>query len=86
MTGVLLVVKSGQTQKGALTRALDLLHNVNAKVAGAILNDVSRENTYGSYYYYYYHHYYYYYGEANEKKKKKVRTNSRGKRSNHIPA
>jgi len=65
--GVLLVVKSGQTQHEALVRAIDLLRNVGAKVLGVLLNDVSRENAYGAY------HYYYYYGEGSHKKKRKRR-------------
>jgi len=69
--GVLLVVKSGQTNRGALIRGIELLNNVNARILGALLNDVSRENTYGSYQYYYYYHYYYYYGEGGSKKRKK---------------
>ncbi len=78
LDGVLLVVKSGQTNQDALTRAVELLGNVNARLLGALLNGVSRENTYGSYYYYYYYHYYYYYGESGDKKRKKA-----GKRSRH---
>ena len=50
---------------------IELLNNVNARILGALLNDVSRENTYGSYQYYYYYHYYYYYGEGGGKKRKK---------------
>ncbi|MCH7755644.1 polysaccharide biosynthesis tyrosine autokinase [candidate division KSB1 bacterium] len=69
--GVLVVVKSGQTNRGALIRGIELLNNVNARILGALLNDVSRENTYGSYQYYYYYHYYYYYGEGGGKKRKK---------------
>ena len=63
--GVLVVVKSGQTNRGALIRGIELLNNVNARILGALLNDVSRENTYGSY------QYYYYYGEGGGKKRKK---------------
>lgn len=71
LDGVLLVVKSGQTHQDALTRGVELLNNVRARLVGVLLNDVSRANTYGSYYYYYYYHYYYYYGEDGDKKKKK---------------
>jgi len=69
--GVLLVVKSGHTARGALSRCVELLHNVNANILGGLLNDVNRENTYGSYQYYYYYHYYY--GEGGGKKQKKQR-------------
>ena len=67
MDGVLLVVKSGQTKHEALLRSVELLRNVDSRILGVLLNDVSRENTYGSY------HYYYYYGEGTAKKKKKKR-------------
>ena len=69
--GVLLVVKSGHTNRGALARGVELLDNVNARKLGGLLNDVNRENTYGSYQYYSYYHYYYYYGEGGGKKQKK---------------
>lgn len=74
---VLLVVKSGQTNREALIRGVELLRNVNARILGVLLNGVSRENTYGSYYYYYYYQYYYYYGESGDKKKKKSKGRSR---------
>ncbi len=64
LDGVLLVVKSGQTQHDALARAKELLRNVGARMLGCVLNDVSRENAYGSY------QYYYYYGEGERKKKR----------------
>ncbi len=79
MDGVLLVVKSGHTHKEAMMRGVDLLRNVRSRILGVLLNNVSRENTYGSYYYYYYYHYYDYYGQAsskngkNDKKQKKKR-------------
>ncbi len=71
LDGVLLVVKSGKTLRDALSRGIDLLETVGARILGALLNDVSRGNTYGSYYYYYYYHYYYYYGESGDKKRQK---------------
>ncbi len=74
--GVLLVVKSGQTNQDALIRGVELLQNVDARILGVLLNGVSRENTYGSYYYYYYYHYYYYYGEGDGKKRKKGKKRS----------
>jgi tyrosine-protein kinase Etk/Wzc len=77
LDGVLLVVKSGQTQHDALVRGTDLLKNVGTKILGVLLNDVSRENTYGSYYYYYYYHYYYYYGEGGDKNGKKKKRRKR---------
>ena len=69
LDGVLLVAKAGQTHRHALTRVVEMLQNIQTRVLGILLNNVTRENTYGSYYYYYY--YQYYYGEAGKKKNKK---------------
>ncbi len=67
--GVILVVKSGYTDKFAVERSYNILQNVcKEKILGALLNVVNIEGTYGSYYYYYYH---YYYGSKNESKRKK---------------
>lgn len=78
LDGVLLVVKSGVTQKDALVRAVELLHNVHAPMLGALLNGVSRDNSYGSYYYY---QNYYYYDEQGDKKSKRKRTKKSSKGS-----
>ena len=48
---VVLVIRSGQTTKQALRRARDLLMQVNARVAGVLLNAV--DLTSPDYYYYY---------------------------------
>ncbi len=77
--GVVLVVKSGQTNQDALMRATELLDNVKARQLGVVLNDVSRENTYGSYQYYYYYHYSYYYGEGGDKKRGRKKRNKNTK-------
>ncbi len=69
LDGVILVVKSGQTDKEAAFRAYNLLKNVKTQVLGALLNGVNIESLYGSYYYYY--HYYYYGGKDGSKKSKK---------------
>jgi len=56
---VLLVIRSGTTSKEALRRASELLNQVNAKVAGIVVNAVNtrspemyRYSYYGSHYYY----------------------------------
>jgi len=67
--GVLLVVKSGGTQRDAATHALEQLQRVDAPLLGVLLNGIKASNVYGSYYYYYYYHYYY--GQDGEKKKVK---------------
>ncbi len=66
--GVLLVVRSAQTQKDAALHAYEQLRRVKANVLGVILNGLQAFNSYGSYYYYQYH---YYYGKDSEKKRKR---------------
>jgi tyrosine-protein kinase Etk/Wzc len=75
LDGVILVIKSGQTDREATFRAYTLLKNVKTRILGALLNGVHVESMYGSYYYYYH---YYYYGKDGEKKKKKSRTRKQG--------
>lgn len=67
--GVLLVIRSGVTEKEAVARAFDQLKKVNAPIMGAVLNSIKAADVYGSYYYYYYHQYYY--GADMDKKKPK---------------
>ena len=74
--GVLLVIRSGVTEKEAIRRAYDQLHKVNAPVMGAVLNSIKAADVYGSYYYYYYHQYYY---GADGAKKKGKSTKTPGK-------
>jgi len=69
LDGVVLVMKSGQTNRDALMRAKQLLDNVNANIFGITVNGVNVDDMYGSYYYYYH---YYYYGDGNEKKKRRM--------------
>lgn len=57
--GVLLVVKSGDSEIEAVKRAKSLLSHTGGKLLGVVLNDVLPRHMYGSYYYYYYYHYYY---------------------------
>jgi capsular exopolysaccharide synthesis family protein len=66
--GVVLVVLAGKTPKETLSHAKELLHQVNAKILGVVINrvDITRSD-YG----YYYYRYQYYYG-AREGKKKKI--------------
>ncbi|MDZ7290467.1 MAG: polysaccharide biosynthesis tyrosine autokinase [candidate division KSB1 bacterium] len=67
LDGVIIVIKSGQTDREAAFRAHTLLTNVKTRVLGALLNGVRVESMYGSYYYYYH---YYYYGKDGERKRK----------------
>ncbi len=58
---LILVAKSGGTDKNAFARTLQALNNVDVPLAGIVLNGVTSRNSYGSYYYYY--QYYHYYGD-----------------------
>jgi tyrosine-protein kinase Etk/Wzc len=55
--GVFLVVSAGSTNKDAIVRARSLLDNVNARVLGALLNNVEIGGAFSSSYYDYYHYY-----------------------------
>ena len=55
---VILVIRSRETARDVVSRAVNQLKNVNSDILGAILNDVDfRKDSY--YYQYYYKHYYY---------------------------
>jgi capsular exopolysaccharide synthesis family protein len=62
--GVCLVIKGGETNREVVARGVDLLRNANARILGAVINniDVTRK----SYYYYYQYYYYSYYGDEDE--------------------
>jgi capsular exopolysaccharide synthesis family protein len=59
LDGVILVTRANKTSMQVSQRTLQSLRNVNARVIGAILNDIDITKGYSSYGYYkhYYHHY-----------------------------
>ncbi|MFN3647989.1 MAG: GumC family protein [Armatimonadota bacterium] len=59
MDGVLLVLRVGQTRRGAIRHVSDLLHRAHARILGVVYNRISTER--GSSYYY--QNYYYYHGD-----------------------
>lgn len=62
--GVILVLRAGNTERGAAQHAMQRLTNVGARVVGAVLNDPDRKvPQYGGYYYYDY-----YYGDEPAKR------------------
>jgi Mrp family chromosome partitioning ATPase len=63
--GVILVTLSGKTPRETLQRAKELLHQVNAKILGVVINRVNIQRSDYGYYYYRYH---YYYGKEGKKK------------------
>ena len=60
---IAMVVKAGSTERSAVDRALDTMHNVTAPLIGAILNGASKESLGGKYAYYYSYYNYYYHTE-----------------------
>jgi len=60
VAGTLMVLKAGVTSRDVAKRAVRALADVNARILGAILNDLDLEDQkYGQYYYYYRYGYYY---------------------------
>jgi len=68
--GVVVVVKTGATQRSAALMAADQLRRVNAPILGVLLNSITNTNFYGSFYY---QKYYYYYSNDDAKKRRKKR-------------
>ena len=62
--GVIFVVESGTTVRGAVTRSCKILQNVGAKVLGIVLNKVDLRH--GEYYGSYGHYYYNYHSDNND--------------------
>jgi tyrosine-protein kinase Etk/Wzc len=57
--GVLMVVRAGSTQRGALQESAQQLAAIGARLVGTVLNDPDAEFAkYASYYQYYFHEYY----------------------------
>ncbi len=69
--GVLLVIHSGVTQRGAAQAAADQLRRIHAPIIGVVLNQVSRVDSYGGYYH---KSYYYYYSDSGETQRKRKRS------------
>ena len=73
--GIILVVGAGGASKNGVSRSVELLKEVDARICGAVLNNVNVEKE--RYYYsrYYYYDYgkngYYAYGDNGDRKKKK---------------
>jgi capsular exopolysaccharide synthesis family protein len=63
--GVVLVVLGGKTPRETLQRTKEVLHQVNAKILGVVINRVDIHRSDYGYYYYRYH---YYYGKDGKKK------------------
>ncbi len=60
VAGTLMILKAGVTSRDVAKRAVRALTDVNARILGAVLNDLDLSNQkYGQYYYYYRYGYYY---------------------------
>jgi len=68
---IIYVVHGGMTTRETAMHGSKIMRDVDAKVIGAVLNniDIGRENYYYSHYYHYYYHYYSYYGDGGDGKK-----------------
>lgn len=93
--GIILVVGAGASSKNGVTRAVELLKEVNARICGAVLNNlnVDKERYYYSRYYYYDYGKYgsYAYGDNGHRKKKRRKvirpyysTRLKGKSMDHL--
>jgi tyrosine-protein kinase Etk/Wzc len=71
ISGVILVVRSGNTSPDMVEEARDRLDKVGARVIGVVMNDLDLERHYGKYARYSYSSYYYYGGDGTKKKKSK---------------
>ena len=63
--GIILCVLGGKTPRETLQRAKEVLHQVNAKILGVVINRIDIHRSDYGYYYYRYHHYY---GKEGKKK------------------
>ncbi len=66
--GIVMVIKSADTPRPPIQRAIKFLAEVNARVLGGVLNNVDFKKE--GYYYQYYYRYYYGYGEEGKESKK----------------
>ena len=80
--GVILVIKVGKTSRDLLTNTLARLKDVQARILGAVLNDINVGRD-GYYYYQYYYHSYY--GDNGEKKKGKKASRPSDRKKGTMP-
>jgi len=73
MDSVVYVIHGGTTTREAAQHGSRVMRDIDAKVIGAVLNniDIGRESYYYSHYYHYYYHYYDYYGHDGEKTRRR---------------
>jgi len=62
----LMVICSGKTKRQIALQGKELLENVDAKIVGAVLNNIDYSKQYGAYYYYYYYYRSYYYSNEED--------------------
>lgn len=69
---VLVVLRVAFTEKAVLTRANEILKNVDKKIDGYIVNGIRVQKYYNRHKYYYYYYYYYYGQDASKKKSRNI--------------
>jgi len=67
-----LLIRIGQTEKGLVRRAREMMGNINASINGIIANGLVVQKYYSRYNNYYYYYYYYYGDNVPEKKRKNL--------------
>ena len=70
---LVLVIRVNSTERAIIEQAKSLLHNIDVKVAGVVVNGIEVKKYYSGYKYYYYYYYYYYYADDEKGAKKKKR-------------
>ncbi len=71
---LVLVIRVNSTEREIIEQAKSLLHNIDVKVAGVVVNGIEVKKYYSGYKYYYYYYYYYYTDDEKGAKKKKRKT------------
>lgn len=64
--GTLMVIYTGGTKLEICLQGKEALEGVNARIIGAVLNNIDYAKQYGSYYYYYYYYRSYYYYSSDD--------------------
>ena len=68
---LILVIRVNSTEREIIEQAKSLLHNIDMKAAGVVVNGIEVKKYYSGYKYYYYYYYYYYTDDEKGAKKKK---------------
>ena len=78
---LVLVIRVNSTEREIIEQAKNLLHNIDVKIAGVVVNGIEVKKYYSGYKYYYYYYYYYYADDEKGAKKKKRKSQGHSKLS-----